>query len=55
MTTHPQLGTEPAPPPGAGAAGHALVRRLREDLQRFSGAAEIADDITLLAVRWNGV
>jgi serine phosphatase RsbU (regulator of sigma subunit) len=27
---------------------------LREDLQRFSGAAEIADDITLLAVRWNG-
>ena len=30
MTTHPQLGTEPAPPPGAGAAGHALVRRLRE-------------------------
>jgi serine phosphatase RsbU (regulator of sigma subunit) len=32
-----------------------LVRRLREDLQRFSGAAEIADDITLLAVRWNGV
>jgi len=32
-----------------------LVRRLREDLQRFSGAAEIADDITLLAVRWHGV
>ena len=32
-----------------------LVRRLREDLQRFGGAAEIADDITLLAVRWNGV
>jgi glycolate oxidase len=29
MTTHPQLGTEPAPPPGADAAGHALLRRLR--------------------------
>ena len=32
-----------------------LVRRLREDLQRFAGAAEPADDITLLAVRWNGL
>jgi adenylate cyclase len=31
-----------------------VIRRLREDLQRFSGAAEPADDITLLAVRWNG-
>jgi serine phosphatase RsbU (regulator of sigma subunit) len=31
-----------------------VVKRLREDLQRFSGAAEPADDITLLAVRWNG-
>jgi adenylate cyclase len=31
-----------------------LIKRLREDLQRFSGAAEPADDITLLAVRWNG-
>jgi serine phosphatase RsbU (regulator of sigma subunit) len=31
-----------------------IVRRLREDLQRFSGNAEPADDITLLAVRWNG-
>ena len=31
-----------------------LVRRLREDLQRFSGKAEPADDITLLAIRWNG-
>jgi len=31
-----------------------LVKRLREDLQRFSGAAEPADDITLLVVRWNG-
>ena len=31
-----------------------VVRRLREDLQRFAGAAEPADDITLLVVRWNG-
>ena len=31
-----------------------LVRRLREDLQRFAGRAEPADDITLLAIRWNG-
>jgi serine phosphatase RsbU (regulator of sigma subunit) len=31
-----------------------IVKRLREDLQRFSGAAEPADDITLLVVRWNG-
>lgn len=31
-----------------------LVRRLREDVQRFAGKAEPADDITLLAVRWNG-
>ncbi len=29
MTTHPQLGTEPAPPPGADAASRALVQRLR--------------------------
>lgn len=31
-----------------------VVRRLREDVQRFAGEAEAADDITLLAVRWNG-
>ena len=31
-----------------------LVKRLREDLQRFAGDAEPADDITLIAVRWNG-
>ena len=30
-----------------------VVRRLREDLKRFAGAAEPADDITLLVVRWN--
>jgi adenylate cyclase len=30
-----------------------IIRRLREDLQRFSGAAEPADDITLFVVRWN--
>jgi adenylate cyclase len=31
-----------------------VVRRLREDVQRFAGEAEPADDITLLVVRWNG-
>jgi len=31
-----------------------LVKRLREDLQKFAGVAEPADDITLLVVRWNG-
>jgi serine phosphatase RsbU (regulator of sigma subunit)/CHASE2 domain-containing sensor protein len=31
-----------------------LLRRLREDLKRFTGAAEPADDITLLGLRWDG-
>ena len=31
-----------------------LVRKLKEDLQRFSAGAEPADDITLLVVRWFG-
>ncbi len=31
-----------------------LVRRLRDDVQRFTAGAEAADDITLLAVRWYG-
>ena len=31
-----------------------VMRRLREDVQRFAGKAELADDITLLVVRWNG-
>jgi serine phosphatase RsbU (regulator of sigma subunit)/CHASE2 domain-containing sensor protein len=31
-----------------------LVRRLREDVARFSDGAEPADDITLVALRWEG-
>jgi len=31
-----------------------LLRRLREDLKRFTGEAEPADDITLLGLRWDG-
>ncbi|HXN16242.1 MAG TPA: SpoIIE family protein phosphatase, partial [Usitatibacter sp.] len=31
-----------------------LVRRLRDDVRRFAGLAEPADDITLLALRWAG-
>jgi adenylate cyclase len=30
------------------------VAAVREDVQRFAGAAERADDLTLLCVRWNG-
>ncbi len=32
-----------------------LTRRLRDDVQRFAGAAEPADDITLLVLRWEGI
>jgi serine phosphatase RsbU (regulator of sigma subunit) len=31
-----------------------LVRRLREDVARFAAGAEPADDITLVALRWDG-
>src|SRR5262249_10994888 len=31
-----------------------IIRRLRDDVNRFTTGAEPADDITLLAVRWNG-
>jgi serine phosphatase RsbU (regulator of sigma subunit)/CHASE2 domain-containing sensor protein len=31
-----------------------IITRLREDVRRFAGEAELADDITLLALRWNG-
>lgn len=40
------LGDEPA--------AQAIVERVRDDVRRFSGEAEPADDLTLLAVRWNG-
>ena len=32
----------------------AIVSRVRDDVRRFSGAAEPADDLTLLAIRWIG-
>lgn len=32
----------------------AIVARVRDDVRRFSGAAEPADDLTLLAIRWHG-
>ncbi|MGZ5096587.1 MAG: SpoIIE family protein phosphatase [Usitatibacter sp.] len=31
-----------------------VIRRLREDVTRFAAGAEAADDITLLAMRWEG-
>jgi serine phosphatase RsbU (regulator of sigma subunit) len=31
-----------------------LVRRLRDDVKKFAGDAEPADDITLLVLRWEG-
>lgn len=36
----------------AGAA--AVVERVSEDVRRFSGEAEPADDLTLFAIRWRG-
>jgi sigma-B regulation protein RsbU (phosphoserine phosphatase) len=35
-------------------SARALVEYVREDLRRFVGTAEQADDITLLAIRWPG-
>jgi sigma-B regulation protein RsbU (phosphoserine phosphatase) len=32
----------------------AIVRRVRDDVRRFSGDAEPADDLTLFAIRWIG-
>ncbi len=37
-----------------GVAPEQIVGRVREDVARFAGDAEIADDITLLALRWDG-
>jgi serine phosphatase RsbU (regulator of sigma subunit) len=31
-----------------------IVNRVRDDVRRFAGAAEPADDLTLLAIRWTG-
>ena len=32
----------------------ALLRQVREDVRRFAAGAEQSDDVTLVAVRWNG-
>ena len=37
-----------------GVAPQELITRLRDDVRRFAGKAEPADDITLLALRWEG-
>jgi sigma-B regulation protein RsbU (phosphoserine phosphatase) len=39
---------------GDEAAPEQVVGRVRDDLARFAGGAEAADDITLLAIRWEG-
>jgi adenylate cyclase len=38
----------------AGATPGAIVEAIREDVSRFVGKAEVADDLTLLVLRWNG-
>ena len=38
----------------ADVAPEELVARLRDDVRRFAAGAELADDITLLALRWKG-
>ena len=37
-----------------GAVPAELVKRLRDDVSRFASGAELADDITLVALRWDG-
>ena len=39
---------------GDEADAAAIVARVRDDVRRFSGGAEPADDLTLLAIRWVG-
>jgi serine phosphatase RsbU (regulator of sigma subunit)/CHASE2 domain-containing sensor protein len=36
------------------ASPRAIVDTLRADVSRFAGNAEVADDLTLLVLRWNG-
>jgi adenylate cyclase len=38
----------------AAAGAHAIVDALHADVRRFSGDAEAADDLTILALRWRG-
>ena len=37
-----------------GAPPTEVVKRVRDDVGRFMAGAELADDITLVAVRWDG-
>jgi len=39
---------------GDAAEPEAIVRRVRDDVDRFAEGAERADDLTLLALRWEG-
>lgn len=39
---------------GDRAEPEAIARRVREELDRFAAGAEPADDVTLLALRWDG-
>ena len=39
---------------GNSASPTAIVDALRADVSRFAGDAEVADDLTLLVLRWNG-
>ncbi|HUP97897.1 MAG TPA: CHASE2 domain-containing protein [Usitatibacter sp.] len=39
-------------PEGVGPAE--LIKRLRDDVARFASGAELADDITMVALRWDG-
>ena len=37
-----------------GAAPTELIKRLRDDVARFAAGAELADDITMVALQWDG-
>jgi serine phosphatase RsbU (regulator of sigma subunit) len=37
-----------------GAAPTEVIKRLRDDVARFAAGAELADDITMVALEWNG-
>jgi hypothetical protein len=37
-----------------GVAPTELIKRLRDDVARFASGAELADDITLVALQWDG-
>jgi serine phosphatase RsbU (regulator of sigma subunit) len=39
---------------GDASDARTIVQRVRDDVRRFSGDAEPADDLTLLAIRWGG-